>query len=780
MATFFRRWGKIGAGVLAGVVTVVGLFIALQTIYGFEIIDLTGDFACIGSYEQPCISEFAVKNPTKYNVDIYNDNQLKMDFSPSIEEYGLFVKDGRCTATGACACVLDDGRKLGFKGWRCTDFTEATKSRGDVSYVFRFPAYSETIFRLAGIKNMPSDTVKWTFSTKDNNMLGKEVLDPVWHSYNGASMMNLSTNGLMKGLIVDVPLTSVWSKNSTYTCDKSVNSNYGIATNGAVIGDNYSTLDGTNDIFNFSDSDYLDFGTSDFTICTWIRTSASTIQYIISKRTSGISTAGWQMAIIGGYILSPYVADGVNNSGSFTTGTILNDGIWHHVCMIVDRNVNVCKTYDGKADGCRAFTSVGSVNNDYPVYVGSRADLPASSYFNGEIFGLRAWNRALTEAEVKMEYDTTRGGGGGAGASGDSYQAHFDSGTLLKGLQYDAPLSNEWAEGLSIFGDSDLASTNGWTNITADIFLANATPTIWLGDNDNDNTVAYKSLSISSGEGYCYNIQAYRNGTSARVIVVLFGDTSTASASNLKLPGASKSSSSAGEAFGKSGCTNATATGLAYPKIVINNENSQRDVFVWKMDLIRTAGILKDRSPYHNNGVVTGSIIGNNSVTFDGATGYVNTSTDWIGTGADSFSGWMYLIGYGEGNNGRILWNGNLIITTGATNTKLYFTSDGGTTTASTATGSLSLNQWYHFAGTRDATGAATNLYLNGVLSGTANQDSGTPATGSAVLIGNQGDDSRTINGQLANIKSWNRVLTAEEVKLDFDSTCSKFGRCNP
>ncbi len=170
-----RRWVKVGAGVAAGIVTIIGFFGLLMTLYNFEITDLTGNFSCEGTYENPCISEFNVRNPNGYVVDVYSKNQVKLDFSPDIKDYALFVPDGRCSATGKCACDLKDGSRLGFEDWRCVDFTNKTKPRKDRVYNFRFGRYSTTKFRLAGIKNNPSDVIKWGFGVNDS------YLDPVWY-----------------------------------------------------------------------------------------------------------------------------------------------------------------------------------------------------------------------------------------------------------------------------------------------------------------------------------------------------------------------------------------------------------------------------------------------------------------------------------------------------------------------------------------------------------------------------------------------------------------------
>jgi len=169
-----RRWFKIGAGAASTVATISLLFAFLVTQYGFIITDKTGDIVCKGTYEEPCLSEFSVRNPNNYYVDIYSKDQVKLEFSPDIEDYALFVKDGRCSATGACRCEMKNGQMLGFKGWRCVDFTNKTKPIEDKVYNFRFPEYTTKDFLLAGIKKDKSDVVKWTFGVQNGE------LDPYW------------------------------------------------------------------------------------------------------------------------------------------------------------------------------------------------------------------------------------------------------------------------------------------------------------------------------------------------------------------------------------------------------------------------------------------------------------------------------------------------------------------------------------------------------------------------------------------------------------------------
>jgi len=168
-----RRWLKIGVGAGASVATLLGFFALLTTLYGIQITDLSGNFSCEGTFDNPCVSYFTTKTPSGVYVDIYSQDQVKLDFSPGVVDYALFIKDGRCSATGACRCELSDGSLIGLDGWRCVDFTNKTKPREDKVYNFRFTGTQE--WALVGLKPTEWTPIKWGFGVED-----KGYLDPVW------------------------------------------------------------------------------------------------------------------------------------------------------------------------------------------------------------------------------------------------------------------------------------------------------------------------------------------------------------------------------------------------------------------------------------------------------------------------------------------------------------------------------------------------------------------------------------------------------------------------
>jgi len=183
------------------------------------------------------------------------------------------------------------------------------------------------------------------------------------------------------------------------------------------------------------------------------------------------------------------------------------------------------------------------------------------------------------------------------------------------------------------------------------------------------------------------------------------------------------------------------------------------------------SGITKAYKPEKMNGTIYGATwtdcrwTGKGGLNFDGTDDYVDLGTDMIGTGADSVSAWIYLDSYGEGNLGTIVANGELYFYLSTANAQIRFMSDGSVSIGSDLN-SILLNRWYHVVVTRDATGANTNFYINGVLSGTPNQNSGTPTAGAFnVLIGDGVAPTEHFDGKIDEVAIYDKALTAQEIE---------------
>ncbi len=102
-------------------------------------------------------------------------------------------------------------------------------------------------------------------------------------------------------------------------------------------------------------------------------------------------------------------------------------------------------------------------------------------------------------------------------------------------------------------------------------------------------------------------------------------------------------------------------------------------------------------------------------------------------------------------NFGRILANSTFNIQTVEPGQQIAVKSDGSTTAYSNA--NYPNGQWSLVSITRSAAGV-TNIYRNGVLSGAANQSSGTPAAGGTqYYVGNATTLNRSINGYIDRIE---------------------------
>jgi hypothetical protein len=188
----------------------------------------------------------------------------------------------------------------------------------------------------------------------------------------------------------------------------------------------------------------------------------------------------------------------------------------------------------------------------------------------------------------------------------------------------------------------------------------------------------------------------------------------------------------------------------------------------WSFDGPDMSGnIAYDRSGQGHNGTLTngpqaaGGKIGQ-AMEFHGGTEYVDTGSDFISTNAITISAWVYGRSYGGSGQGRILDNGATVLK--VPNTDFFaFSSDGQVNAARSEFGSFGLNIWTHVVVTRTSTGIA-NFYINGVESGTANQNGGTPAAGTMnLLIG--GDSSHAWDGFIDEVRIYNRVLSPDEIK---------------
>jgi hypothetical protein len=121
--------------------------------------------------------------------------------------------------------------------------------------------------------------------------------------------------------------------------------------------------------------------------------------------------------------------------------------------------------------------------------------------------------------------------------------------------------------------------------------------------------------------------------------------------------------------------------------------------------------------------------------------------------------GWIKPYSAGEIGNGRILNNNKLTLWQDG-NKRMNLWSDGSTAVSSFNT-ILDWHLWNFITVTRDQYGV-TNFYVNGVISGTANQNSGVPVAGSTHFTLSLG--AICFDGLMSDIRILSGLLSVDEM----------------
>lgn len=194
------------------------------------------------------------------------------------------------------------------------------------------------------------------------------------------------------------------------------------------------------------------------------------------------------------------------------------------------------------------------------------------------------------------------------------------------------------------------------------------------------------------------------------------------------------------------------------------NGTTLDDVIVW-VDGFGTSD-RKNKTAYTFTNTTEGAnIFGGRYIAFNGTTSLIDCGTQLLGTGDVTVTAWINPTNFGENSTGRIVDNGKLIVSVWDTNDRIVWSSDGAGTNPVSAVNSILATSTHFVAVTRPTGGDNCNCYIDGVLSGTANQDSGTPATGDTnLIIGNKADATRTFNGNITNVIIFNKLLTITQI----------------
>ena len=166
------------------------------------------------------------------------------------------------------------------------------------------------------------------------------------------------------------------------------------------------TLNGINDYVEVPNSAALNFGTGDFSISTWVKTTDNSgVDVILDKRTEASGpTRGYVLYTYNGR-LSLQLADG--SITNYETGPVIADGQWHQVTVTIDRDNPTGGVWyiDGVQFGTFNPTGrQGNLTNPQPLRIGRRSDSGNGGFFTGSLDEVQLFSRSLTVAEVLALY----------------------------------------------------------------------------------------------------------------------------------------------------------------------------------------------------------------------------------------------------------------------------------------------------------------------------------------------------------------------------------------
>lgn len=168
-------------------------------------------------------------------------------------------------------------------------------------------------------------------------------------------------------------------------------------------------FDGSNDYVSCGDptDGSLDFGTGNFTIEFWVKTTTTENRYIIGKMNPLISpTYGYTLQISSSKLLVEIASVDVYN---FTEGAeSINDGTWRHLAVVFNGTDDVCFYYvDGELDLEVNEDGIGDIGTSSPFeFCRKLYELGRYTYFAGTLDEARISNTIRNASWINTTYVT--------------------------------------------------------------------------------------------------------------------------------------------------------------------------------------------------------------------------------------------------------------------------------------------------------------------------------------------------------------------------------------
>jgi len=377
----------------------------------------------------------------------------------------------------------------------------------------------------------------------------------------------------------------------------------------------------------------------------------------------------------------------------------------------------------------------------------------------------------LTKTSGTITFDTKKTGGQGIGPS--CAGKHFNFGTSTVNIGPNAASSSNYTVEMHSGSDQTFKLTCGTLYIKSNtqIYNNDTDYNTWEINGDLDITAGkYLATYYDTSVDYSSPIVVTGNVTVNGDLIAYNYDGPNDTAVPTDLTFGSLSIPSGGKYYATTGTT--TITGGFRPADVAGTLN----LYGGAWEFGGTGGLfegdfLKTEREVRINQDTVGDYVGADRVTISDA-----TPIRYAGSGAVTWSCWIYAKGLGGNNNGRVFDKGHAQIylsdDSGAGDFFITGTVKYATTDATTVTNQgLYFNTWYHVALVYQKTGVdQCKIYVNGIEQTYSTQNTGDVAgspnsdTGEHLIIGNNSAGNRGFYGQLADFKYYPTNLSQAQI----------------
>jgi len=163
-------------------------------------------------------------------------------------------------------------------------------------------------------------------------------------------------------------------------------------------------ISGSNSFLSAPNSNIYDFGTGDFTLQCWVKTTASGTVISRKPTAGGANNGGFLLVIQPSGAIKLATDNGSGYYQILTGNTVIVDGNWHFLTGLRS-NGNLSIYLDGNLVSATVSSNISpplNINNDLPLYMGAvQQQQEPYNQFTGQLDEVRIWNIALTQQQIQ-------------------------------------------------------------------------------------------------------------------------------------------------------------------------------------------------------------------------------------------------------------------------------------------------------------------------------------------------------------------------------------------